>query len=145
VPELTDDKMATDAKTMFDTKVKTMFDMKVRRRRAVNWNPESGFRQDAVMSQTTAAPGAPFLTTPAVARELAVDEWKLRRTLERGYLQPPVKIGSVFLWRRDDLVRVRAALVEAGYVEADDLLVADERRHADDLQVADELLKEKQP
>jgi hypothetical protein len=68
------------------------------------------------MTQATCEPDSAVLTTAEVAQRLNVPLWWLRSLLFREKLAPPPKLGPVFIWRPEDLPRVRAALVAEGYL-----------------------------
>ena len=58
------------------------------------------------------------LTTPQLAALVQAPEWKLRAMIRKGRLAPPRKVGPTWVWRREDVERVRRALQEGGYIAA---------------------------
>ena len=60
-----------------------------------------------------------FLTTGQLARHFAVPEWQIDQLFRRQLLPPPDRAGHLRIVMREDLPRVRAALVQAGYLRAE--------------------------
>jgi hypothetical protein len=59
-----------------------------------------------------------LFTTGETARLLGVQPWQVRRLFEAGHLpEPASRAGLYRLIPQGDLTKVRAALVEAGYLE----------------------------
>jgi hypothetical protein len=68
------------------------------------------------MAQATCEPAANIMTTAQVAQRLGAPLWWIRSMIHRKVLAPPSKIGPVFVWRPEDLPRVRQALRDEGYL-----------------------------
>lgn len=60
----------------------------------------------------------PRLTTGDLAAHFGIPMWQILYALRRGYLPEPPRVGIYRVWADDDLPRVRAALVRAGYLPA---------------------------
>jgi hypothetical protein len=58
----------------------------------------------------------PTLTTGNVCRRLGVLPWQLNRTIRRGFLEEPPRLGCYRVFTESDLPRVREALTRAGYL-----------------------------
>lgn len=57
-----------------------------------------------------------FSTIGAVAAEMGVPAWQIRRAIERGFLTDPPRLGAYRVFQPDDMPRVREALRAAGYL-----------------------------
>jgi DNA-binding transcriptional MerR regulator len=57
-----------------------------------------------------------FLSIGAVAAHFGVPPWKLRRTIERGLLAEPPRVGVYRVFTATDLPHVEKALRAAGYL-----------------------------
>lgn len=76
-----------------------------------------------VMTHTHEADMQSTLTTGDVSQRVAVPAWRILAAIRRGFLDEPPRVARYRIWSEDDLPRVRAALVAAGYL-------ADEREAA---------------
>lgn len=48
-----------------------------------------------------------------------VSTWQIRRTIDRGLLAEPERVGPYRVWSEDDLPTIEAALRAAGYLDAE--------------------------
>jgi hypothetical protein len=66
-----------------------------------------------------------YYTIGAVARHFAglygvpLHPWQVRRTIERGFLAEPPRVGAYRVFTADDLPRIEAALRRVGYLPAE--------------------------
>jgi DNA-binding transcriptional MerR regulator len=51
-----------------------------------------------------------------VAERLGVEPWQVRRVFEKGLLPPASRLGPWRVFAEGDLPRIKAALVERGYL-----------------------------
>lgn len=59
-----------------------------------------------------------YMTTTAVAKDIGVKPWMVRRLYESGKLpEPPTRAGQYRLIEVGDLPQVRKALTDAGYLK----------------------------
>lgn len=59
----------------------------------------------------------PTITTGDVCKHFGVLPWQVLQAIRRGFLDEPRRVGIYRVWHEEDLPRVRAALVRAGYVD----------------------------
>jgi hypothetical protein len=59
------------------------------------------------------------MTPGQMASALGIKDWQLTRLFARGLAAEPRRIGRVRVFTIDDLPRLRAAAVRAGYLPAD--------------------------
>lgn len=65
------------------------------------------------------------MTTGEVATHFGTQAWAVRRLYERGLLPAPPRVGAYRAIPVEDLPRIRAALVECGYIQPDEQPMAD--------------------
>jgi hypothetical protein len=57
-----------------------------------------------------------FLTIGAVAIHFGIPPWQVRRTIERGFLAEPARVGAYRVFLTEELPMIQAALEKAGYL-----------------------------
>jgi hypothetical protein len=67
---------------------------------------------------TATAPAAASMTPGQAASALGLRDWQLGRLYRRGLVEEPPRFGRFRVIRPDDLPRLRAAAVKAGYLPA---------------------------
>jgi hypothetical protein len=70
-----------------------------------------------VTQLTPAEAGVGFLTTGQLARETGLLPWHVLALLRRGRVAEPHRIGCYRVWPAAAVAEVRAAAIEAGYLE----------------------------
>jgi hypothetical protein len=61
---------------------------------------------------------APPFTLGKAASRLGCQAWQIRRLFERGILPEPGRVGAYRVIPERDLPKIKAALIEAGYLKA---------------------------
>jgi hypothetical protein len=66
----------------------------------------------------------PTYTTGTLARYFGIDVWQVLQAIKRGFLAEPPRVAIYRIWTESDLPNVRAALIAAGYLRAQEVASA---------------------
>lgn len=59
-------------------------------------------------------------TTGKLSAHFGVPQWQILQAIRRGFLAEPPRVGIYRVWSEAELPSVRAALVRAGYLPAEE-------------------------